>query len=195
MKKIRNILLAVATSLCALTLMGCPTAVTTTVKYAIGDTGPGGGIVFMTWSEGYHGYEAAPTDQSAGYLWNSNITEFAGRASDGITPEALGDSHSYSTPNTDKIINNLPGESAAKIARNYTGGGKNDWDLPPLDALYAMYQFLRANGKGGFTDALYWSSSEYATNKAWAKAINFTAGGKTNIPRTTLCRVRAMRQF
>jgi hypothetical protein len=42
--------------------------------YAIGDTGPAGGIVFYITDDGLHGLEAAPADQSSGAEWGCIAT-------------------------------------------------------------------------------------------------------------------------
>lgn len=50
---------------------------------------------------------------------------------------------------------------AAKVARDYAGGGKTDWFLPSLLELKA----LDASGKGDLTKGGFWSSSQ-ATSEA-----------------------------
>jgi hypothetical protein len=44
---------------------------------------------------------------------------------------------------------------------NLNFGEFNDWFLPSKDELDLMYQKLKRNEIGGFSDDWYWSSSEY----------------------------------
>ncbi|MPM33087.1 hypothetical protein SDC9_79654 [bioreactor metagenome] len=49
---------------------------------------------------------------------------------------------------------------AAKMCADYSGGEYADWFLPSIDELNLMYQNLKCFGLGGFSNDLYWSSSE-----------------------------------
>ena len=57
-------------------------------------------------------------------------------------------------------------ERAAQLCANLNFGGFNDWFLPSRDELDLMYQNLKKNGVGGFSDDWYWSSSEYGIANA-----------------------------
>ena len=62
--------------------------------------------------------------------------------------------------NTIAIINvqgNIGGY-AAKLCRDYRGGGYTDWYLPSTDELFLL--FLNQTIVGGFVRDIYWSSSE-----------------------------------
>ena len=50
-------------------------------------------------------------------------------------------------------------------SRNYQGF--NDWRLPDKDELNTLY--INRDKIGGFSDAFYWSSSEYDANLAWVQ--------------------------
>jgi hypothetical protein len=52
--------------------------------------------------------------------------------------------------------------------------GFNDWRLPTKEELDTLYTLLKLQGKGGFEDGSYWSSSEYNSYYAWRK--NFKTG-------------------
>ena len=87
---------------------------------------------------------------------------------------------------------------AATIARAFQGGGKTDWFLPSKDELNALCKWAfndsvnvicndnRAGGltltNGGFTDGVYWSSSERDAGLAWGQYFDFGSqnyGSKT----------------
>lgn len=100
-------------------------------RYAIGDTGPAGGIVFYVTAVGYHGLEAALSSQG-GALWGCYRIEITG--ADGI---AVG----TGTQNTvDILAECLEPNIAAELADNYVLNGYTDWFLPSIDALIELYQ-------------------------------------------------------
>ena len=83
--------------------------------YSIGDTGPGGGIVFYVPDGGLHGLEAAPGDQVSA-PWCSSFVDIAGV--DNIGSAATPDSHSgaHNTPLIEAVCG---AASAAGIAAAY----------------------------------------------------------------------------
>ena len=50
------------------------------------------------------------------------------------------------------------GDYAAKICKDYRGGGFNDWYLPSINELRKLSQ--NRLSIGGFKDYFYWSSTE-----------------------------------
>ena len=118
----------------------------------------GGGIIFWIDSSGQHGLIAATSDQgfnregSAAYhLWG--------------TGTAIGTGAS----NTKKIIL-AEGQTlvyAARLCRDYRGGGYSDWFLPSKDEIYQLY--LQKNVVGDFIRGAYWCSSEVDISTAWGK--------------------------
>jgi uncharacterized protein (TIGR02145 family) len=71
--------------------------------------------------------------------------------------------------------------------------GADDWFLPSVDELTAMYTELHLEGLGGFSGAIYWSSTE--SNATLARARSFSAGTEGNDNKSSNSRVRACRSF
>jgi len=148
-----------------------PTAPTIPKTYNIGDTGPGGGIVFYVapTQQSWGRYlEAAPTDDQVNGSryrlgWGCYMV------SKNVTATAIGTGKA----NTAEILDfcNEP-SIAARLAANYGGGGKSDWFLPSKDELNLMY--TNRDAIGGFAADYYWSSSEYFADSAW---IQYFSGG------------------
>lgn len=157
-------------------------------KYAIGGTGPGGGVIFYLEDgcSGQHGLEAAPYD------WNGAagdpLAYWESQAESGEELHRRGDEEetdvtSIGTGATNTAALALVRDShpAAQLCADYAGGGKSDWFLPSADELYAIYWNLvcdkspfmgggtpylskiNQNGLGGFSvtdeEHCYWTSS------------------------------------
>ena len=161
-------------------------------SYAIGDTGPGGGIVFYLApnnttdlnGDGIYdiGLECAPLDQ--GFVpWGCFGTNING---------ADGTSIGTGAQNTLEILLGCSDSGiAADICANLILGGYSDWFLPSKDELNQMY--LNKSLIGGFANAFYWSSSELDYNDAWRQTFSY--GSQTNYFRFTSWHVRAIRAF
>jgi hypothetical protein len=79
--------------------------------------------------------------------------------------------------------------AAISYCENLIEGGYNNWKLPTiveLDALYAL-----KNEIGGFISGYYWSASEYNADSAWI--VNFSDGTRNNFGKTTASAVRCVR--
>ncbi|MBT8143570.1 MAG: hypothetical protein KJO55_02655, partial [Gammaproteobacteria bacterium] len=152
--------------------------------FEIGDTGPGGGIVFYLepGSDGTHGLLAADSDLSASHPWGC----FGSNT--GATDTDIG----TGLTNTQTIISNACSNSdtAAELAGNNPASG---WFLPSRNELDLMHENLHSQGLGGFADEVYWSSSEATANNAWSQI--FGNGLIIQNNKTTLRRVRAIRAF
>jgi hypothetical protein len=168
--------------------------------YAIGDTGPAGGIVFYTIDGGLHGIEAAPEDQSVialGDLYYWNIWGCEGRVIAGADGTAVW----TGAQNTADILAVCSAmfSLAAKMAHDYTLNGYSDWFLPSKDELNLLY--LQKDVVGGFTEVpadtntLYWSSSEYNNSGTHAWLQDFSDGSQYFMFKSQLARVRAVRAF
>ena len=165
-----------------------------TTTYAIGDTGPAGGIVFHVTDGGLHGLEAAPVDQTFA-LWCSIFTDIVDV--DNIASAATLDSHSGSH-NTPLIVTDCGASSAAGVAANYAWpNGQSDGFLPNKEELNDMYsnigQGAAGGNVGGFANRYYWSSSEYDSFDAWFQ--NFYIGTQYGTNKNVTTRVRAVRAF
>ncbi|MCX7023046.1 MAG: tail fiber protein [Spirochaetes bacterium] len=94
---------------------------------------------------------------------------------------------------TYRFVENLAGELCAAL----DSGGETDWYLPSKDELAAMRTALASSSGDrttyGFSDDLYWSSSEEDTTTAWAQ--DFTDGTQSTEDKTDVIHVRAIRSF
>ncbi len=130
--------------------------------YAIGDTGPAGGIVFYITSDGFHGLEATPEVQLSA-PWGCLGTDING--ADGAVVGT-------GAQNTSKILNGCAEAGiAARVAGAYVLNGYEDWFLPSKDELNLMYLNIGKGSTtlgnvGGFADVYYWSSSEISSDIA-----------------------------
>ena len=142
-----------------------------------------GGVVFFLSPNGRNGLVAAIDDQSVSATWSNGsfVTTGATSITDGLA-------------NTNAIINvqGNTGAYAARICRNYNGGGYTDWFLPAKDQLNLMY--ARRNVIGGFAfQGIYWSSTE--VDVSMAADQYFLNGEQINTTKNTVDRVRAIRAF
>jgi hypothetical protein len=128
-----------------------------------------GGIIFSLDATGKHGLIAAIDDQSSTAPWwnGSFISSFITTGATSITDGSA---------NTDAIIqvqgNN--GSYAAKVCRDYSGGGFNDWFLPSKDQLNILYG--QKTLVGNFSTDIYWSSTESEDGFTWVQY--FIDGGQ-----------------
>lgn len=130
--------------------------------YAIGDKGPGGGVVFYLDGKG-GGLEAGTTlgvakwEDSPNYTFTNII--------------GLGTEIGTGKTNTALIVSAIgSGKYAAKLCDDYIQGGFDDWFLPSKMELKAMYELLHDVGCGGCISPLnnIWSSSQGSTKgSAW----------------------------
>ena len=157
---------------------------------AVGDRGPGGGIIFykdLTRAVGSQYFEAACAGWSDGICGGSDLTDPTFEWGCSRTPMAGADGTDIGTgeQNTTDIVTGCPTIGiAARRAKNLVLGGKSDWFLPSKDELNQMY--LRRTAIGGFsTDDgfYYWSSSEnsyFAWTQGFDLGIQYNNFGKPN---------------
>ena len=172
----------------------------------IGNTGPGGGIVFydagsqQSWGRYL---EVAPKGWSVsvsasgvttgrvaewcnvgdivnGWLWDGEATAILGS-------EEIGKGKA----NTDLMVA-FCSSGACVEARAYKGGGKSDWFLPSLKELMELSEFVRRFESVEFEVGHHWSSSEQF-NYAWSVVI--PVSGVSLNPKNPLAYVRPIRAF
>lgn len=174
-------------------------------EYAIGETGPAGGLVF--YDKGYYSYgwrylEAAPSDLGSyvfGFYRATDTSDYlgtgtglgigSGRTNTEMLVESMG-GEAYSNYNKDGVRTT---DYAAKKCLDYEAGGHDDWFLPSKDELNLMRQNLYLNNLGGFSDDYCWSSSESVADYAWCQGFN--DGGQYDGSRGYGGRVRPVRAF
>ena len=143
-----------------------------------------GGIIFNLDASGKHGLIAATSDQSRLTSWwnGSFVSTGANSTTDGAG-------------NTSKIIQaqGNSGSYAAKICRDYRGGGYADWFLPAKDQLNLLYQ--QKNIVGGFGDEIYWTSTEISTADAWVQYFKDGQQWSDNTSDGATVGTRAIRAF
>lgn len=149
----------------------------------VGDTGPGGGIVFyvaptsQTWGRYL---EAATQDLGSVSSWCNSASTNVAEA----TSTALG----AGAANTAAIAAACT-SSAANAVDALTQGGKSDWYLPSSLELSEMY--TKKQTIGGFANEPYWSSTQISTGNA--RRIDFLGGTTMDTATDGLWRVRPIR--
>lgn len=175
------------------------------IEYAIGDTGPAGGLVF--YDKGYYSYgwrylEAAPSDLGAyvfGYYRATDNSDYlstgtgygigSGRVNTEMLVETMG-GEAYSNDDKDGV---RTADYVAKKCTDYEAGGYDDWFLPSEEELNQMYLKLKEQELGGISGEYYWSSSEYHAASAWLQT--FFNGTQNSFTRGNAYRVRPVRAF
>jgi hypothetical protein len=106
---------------------------------------------------------------------------------------AVGSAIGTGSGNTDLMISVI-GSPAALMARNYNGGGYNDWYLPSTDELLKLYDVQNILGDFNQGNPAYWTSTEYDGGQAYY--VQFQTGGAgLNGKSDTTGYIRAIRSF
>ena len=131
--------------------------------YTIGQAALGGIIAYINGggTSGTSGLVATAADISTGAAWGCVGTTITGASGTAIGTGAT---------NTAAIVAQC-GESgiAAKLCDDLVEGGYSDWYLPSLDELNTLCQ--NKNTIGGFTNQVYWNSSEVSDSQAWGQGF------------------------
>ena len=179
----------------------------------VGNTGPGGGIVFYVSAENFTStgsdcnttckyLEAATSDQGAFEInWCSNTTSLLGVTATGIGSGMSNTTTADLTCTSGRI----------QISADYTNNGKTDWHLPSKDELNQMCKWQRGlewvsnatrcsggtrntgPGASGFVDEDYWSSTELNATDAWYQA--FADGSQSSTTKGWRPKARPVRAF
>jgi hypothetical protein len=180
-------------------------------SYQIGDTGPGGGIIFfvdytnqyptidyleaapMGWGNGIAVNQVGLTGETTGtstvdpqMTWCSMHTTLLGL--DGWSKSAVG----AGKTNTATADQSCFG-GAIRAATEYAGAGKTDWFLPSVGEAMLMYANLRQMGLGGFGTDNYWTSSEVDWDKSWGQRSG--SGDQNDLEKRFHLFVRPVRSF
>jgi len=143
----------------------------------------GGGIIVYLDSTKTHGLIAAKTDQGTNVSWYNGSY---------ITTGAKGTKIGTGKANTNKIISAQgSGTYAAKLCRQYRGGGFKDWFLPSKAELNQV--FIHRHKLTGLSATNYWSSTEADQNNAYDE--EFGGGFKFADDKSFTIHVRAVRAF
>ncbi len=186
-----------------------PAEVTTTTEFVapevkctakVGDTGPGGGLVFIDASTAGNAagvcFEAAPATWALPWGCENSVVEPS-------TDLAIGTGKENTVAMLDLCERGEvpPPLNAASFADQLRAGGKDDWFLPSQDELKELYtqrKLFAVCGTGkcaaDLAASIYWSSSQGGASDAIA--IDFVAGSDpVNEPQKTIHFVRPVRSF
>ena len=184
--------------------------------YSLGDTGPGGGIIFYVHPDpdgfpvqgysgsagsfdGYTAYylEAAPSDFSA--KWGDSGTEITnGVSTSKVKPPSFASTIGNGRKDTKLIVQHMTGEgisdTAAQSANALQTGDKDDWFLPSLGELDLLYQNRAyVENLDMSTTIFYWSSVQCDMHIAWVQ--QFFNGNQEFATKNGTGTFRAIRAF
>ena len=155
--------------------------------YALGDVGPGGGLVFLI--SGCLTYEMAPKTWSGSSSDDTPILVWCNNTTLDITG-AVGTAIGTGSANTTAMQSPACPSGAGVSARDYRDGRFSDWFSPSKDELNAMCNYSRnpsapstlpctgvqnasfTGGAYGFASFIYWSSSQGHPSYAWSQYLN-----------------------
>ncbi len=143
-----------------------------------------GGIVFSIDNTGNHGLISSATDQGFSVTWwNGNFV------STGATSLTNGSSNTTSIITTQGNTNTY----AAKLCKDFRGGGYSDWYLPSKSELDLLYH--AKDNVGGFSTNLYWSSTEFDLGDCWVEDFGTGTQNIDNESDGANVAVRAIRAY
>lgn len=137
-----------------------------------------------------------PTDNNSNITWGRHGTNILGLSD--ITSYAEVNNDFNGKDNTRAIVQHLLkdynyGHYAAKLCDDLIAFGFDDWYLPAIGELNAMYDQLGPNGgSGDIPRGPYWSSTEANANRAWW--VYFSDGSKVYYDKNTSVRCRCVRK-
>ena len=165
--------------------------IATKCTYKIGDTGPGGGIIFFVdYNDVYTTLdylEAAPMGWGNGITVNQGGLTGETTGSSTVDPTMFWCSKKTTLLGINTLANSAVGAGAIntltveamceggafRAITDYEGGGRTDWFFPSVGETQLMYANLRIRGLGGFAAAGYWTSTESDAQKCFYQAFSF----------------------
>lgn len=154
-------------------------------EYVLGDKGPAGGIIFYINSfAGKKYFEAIGTQGTK--------KEFGCLIQSVNTSRLLGEGIN----NTIALFQNCGNNTAAGFCENLVLNGYNDWCLPTISDLSALYEYYYDNNIS-FSDKTFWSSSDYgnSTFVTHAFTLDFSNGTEVGILKSENLDIIAIRYF
>jgi hypothetical protein len=176
------------------TVVSCETGGTCT----LGESGPGGGIVFYVASSPFACgptlassctyLEVAPSDSQENFCdAGSTVGDDGSTRLATLNPDTIGAGYASTL-----VITAGCNSGAAVTSRAYRGGSLSDWYLPNRAELVQVYN--KRVTIGGFVSAQYWQS--YANSATRFTAHNFGDGYAYNeFPKSTVNQFRPIRAF
>lgn len=158
------------------------------LTYAVGDTGPAGGKIFMTPSTSGNStglyFEVAPAASEVSRTWAQSSLQ--GTRVVGARFFEIGTGTSI-TPLIVAQGNSSDATCAATYCDNYTYGGYSDWFLPSLTEMQTLYSNRVAVNSSISTTTAYWTCSEDTLQlssatygRVWAAGSSNSVLGKNN---------------
>lgn len=168
-------------------------------EYNIGDTGPGGGVVFYISPGGFmsgtdgnevicHYLESWTTDLVVGESPQIQWSE----TTSGIVKTSL--RIGAGAMNTARAVaqNDTP-DRAVTLCASFSNNGLSDWFLPSRDELDEMIAMQDIIGNFGVTS--YWSSSEASPSNIWMRNFSPSGWNTFSTSKSDNRRVRPIRAF
>lgn len=156
-------------------------------KYAIGDVGPAGGIIFYdkeNTDDGWRYLEVSTSDISGKFIFGKNAKV--------STSDKLGDglANTFSIVDKNKSLN----EYAALLCSNFNEGGYTDWYLPNKNEFKILISNIdRIKLRNSFKNDNYWTSSMLSNSYAWGYSFNTKKFFNDNL--STKQYIRPIRRF
>ena len=147
-----------------------------------------GGFFIIGSTQRYHYLEVSNNDRGVTHQWDTSAAPVQ------ITPETLTGIYAGSQ-NTNRIIAASSNNPAAASTRPNGGfSGREDWFLPSIEELRALYNELSSAQRATLNlTGTYWSSSEASATQAWT--FNMDNGAETPQSKGEVFKVRPIRAF